>query len=419
MSRSTCCAFKAFFLAALLVSLSGSISFAQVIGGAGAPAAPAAGETIPLPPEAQTAEQIFDFLDGLGDIEPAGKSEEEVIAHQKKIFRTVNQAIDKALALEITDAQAMEGHFYKLQALQYLKRLGEPGANEQFSAAINAAISDRRPQVNDIGMKFHVETGLSMWPKLNDQQKAGLIQTVVGFVSKGTPDENKLQMVMAVVDYLGDMPGGSAYAKQLLDATIPLYKNSGNEDLAAIVPMLEGIARRMALPGNPIEVNGTLLDGTPFDWAAYRGKVVLVDFWATWCGPCRAEVPNVLKLYQAYHGKGFDVVGISLDEKPEDAQKYIEQTGIPWITLFNQDPAQRGWEHPLATYYGITGIPRAILVDQAGNVVSMMARGKNLEIELRKLLGEPLAVDDEPKVDEAVEPASAEEEAEGEAEAAE
>jgi hypothetical protein len=130
-------------------------------------------------------------------------------------------------------------------------------------------------------------------------------------------------------------------------------------------------------------------------------------------------VPNVLKLYQAYHGKGFDVVGISLDEKPEDAQKYIEQTGIPWITLFNQDPAQRGWEHPLATYYGITGIPRAILVDQAGNVVSMMARGKNLEIELRKLLGEPLAVDDEPKVDEAVEPASAEEEAEGEAEAAE
>jgi thiol-disulfide isomerase/thioredoxin len=219
-------------------------------------------------------------------------------------------------------------------------------------------------------------------------------------------------MVMAVVDYLGDMPGGSQYAKQLLVATIPLYKNSGNEDLMSIVPMLEGIARRMALPGNPIQVTGTLLDGSPFNWDAYRGKVVLVDFWATWCGPCRAEVPNLLKLYKAYHDKGFEVVGISLDEKPEDAQKYIDQTGIPWVTLFNQDPAQRGWEHPLATYYGITGIPRAILVDQAGNVVSMMARGKNLEIELRKLLGEPLAVADEVKVDDAVEPASAEVDAE-------
>src|SRR5690606_1724849 len=128
---------------------------------------------------------------------------------------------------------------------------------------------------------------------------------------------NKLQMIMAVVDYLGDMPGGSPYAKQLLDATIPLYKNSGNEDLMSIVPMLEGIARRMALPGNPIQVTGTLLDGSPFNWDAYRGKVVLVDFWATWCGPCRAEVPNVIKMYQAYHDKGFDVVGISLDEKPE------------------------------------------------------------------------------------------------------
>jgi thiol-disulfide isomerase/thioredoxin len=410
MLRSTSCGCKASFLvAALLVSLSGSTLFAQVIAGA---QAPAAAETVPLPPEAQNAEQIFEFLDGLGDMEPAGKSEEEVIAHQKKIFRTVNLAIDKVLTLEINDAQAMEGHFYRLQALQYLKRLGEPGAGEQFNAAINAALNDRRPQVNDIGMKFHVETGLGMWSKLNDQQKAGLIQTVVGFVGRGAPDENKLQMVMAVVDYLGDMPGGASYAKQLLDATIPLYKNSGNEDLAAIVPMLEGIARRMALPGNPIQVTGTLLDGSPFNWDAYRGKVVLVDFWATWCGPCRAEVPNVLKLYQAYHGKGFDVVGISLDDKPEDAQTYIQQTGIPWVTLFNQDPAQRGWEHPLATYYGITGIPRAILVDQAGNVVSMMARGKNLEIELRKLLGEPLAVADEPKVDDAVEPASAEEEVE-------
>ncbi|MDZ4656747.1 MAG: TlpA disulfide reductase family protein [Bythopirellula sp.] len=376
----------------------------QVLGGA----PQGAEESIPLPPEAQNVEQIYEFLDGLGEMEPAGKSEEEIIAHQKKIFRTVNQAIDKALTLEMTDAQAQEGHFYRLQALQYLQQLGEPGAGEKFNQAIAAAISDPRPQVSEIGMKFHIELGLGMWPKLNEQQRNGLIDTVVAFVSRGTPDQSKLQMVMAVVDYVGDMRGGEVYAKRLLDATIPLYQSSKDEDLQSIVPMLEGIARRMALPGNPIEVSGTLLDGSQFDWSAYRGKVVLVDFWATWCGPCRAEVPNVLKLYEAYHDKGFDVVGISLDEKPEDAQKYITQTGIPWVTLFNQDETQRGWEHPLATYYGITGIPRAILVDQAGNVVSMRARGKNLAIELRKLLGEPLAVADELQVDGAVQPASAE-----------
>ena len=404
--------------AALVLCLDSGQAFAQqdnglqVVGGAPAAAAPAAAganEAIPLPAEAQNVEQIFEFLDGLGEMEPAGKSEEEVIAHQKKIFRTVLLAIDKAMALEMTDAQAMEGHFYRLQALQYLKQLGEPGAGEKFNQAITAALGDKRPQVNDIGMKFHVEQGLGTWSKLNEQQRAGLVDTVATFASRGGPNENSLQMVMTVVDYLGDMPGGAPFAKRLLDATIPVYKQSKDETVLGIVPMLEGIARRMGLPGNPIEVNGTLLDGKPFDWASYRGKVVLVDFWATWCGPCRAEVPNVLKLYQAYHDKGFEVVGISLDEKPEQAQAYITQTKIPWVTIFNQDETQRGWEHPLAVYYGITGIPRAILVDQAGNVVSMMARGPNLERELRKLLGEPLAVAEEPIVDAAVEPASHEE----------
>jgi thiol-disulfide isomerase/thioredoxin len=411
----------ALFMVALIAVSLAQLSFAQdntfqVLGqGANAPQAAAPGEeSFPLPPEAQTAEQIFTFLDGLGEMEPTGKSEEEVIAHQKKIFRTVKQAMDKVLTLEVTDDQAKEGHFYRLQALQYLKRLGEAGTAEQFNQAISAALADHRPDVKDIGMKFHVETGLGMWSKLNDEQRAGLIDTVTSFVNAGKPDENKLQMIMAVVDYVGDMTGGAPYAKQLLDATIPLYKASGDENLMSFVPMLEGIARRMGLPGNPIEVHGTLLDGTPFDWASYRGKVVLVDFWATWCGPCRQEVPNVLKLYKAYHDKGFEVVGISLDKTPKEAQDYINQTGIPWVTLFNQDESQRGWEHPLAVYYGITGIPRAILVDQAGNVVSMMARGPYLERELRKLLGEPLAVTDEPKVDDAVEPASAEEEVEAE-----
>jgi thiol-disulfide isomerase/thioredoxin len=397
-------------LAALLAVFAGSVSLAQQIG-----VQPAAGESIPLPAEAQNAEQIFEFLDGLGEMEPAGKSEEEVVEHQKKIFRTVNNAIDKALALEITDAQAMEGHFYKLQALQYLQRLGEPGANEQFNAAINAALSDRRPQVNDIGMKFHVETGLGMWPQLNDQQKAGLIQTIAGFVSRGAPDENKLQMVMTVVDYLGDMPSGASYSKQLLDATIPLYKNSGKAELMELVPLLEGIARRMALPGNPIELRGKSLDGTEFNWAAYRGKVVLVDFWASWCGPCLAEIPHVVKMYKAYHGKGFDVVGINIDAKIEDAQAKVKQLNVPWVTIYDHG-------EELANYYGITGIPRAILVDQTGNVVSMMARGKNLEVELRKLLGEPLAAADELNVDDSVQPASAEveeEPASAEVEAAE
>jgi len=119
----------------------------------------------------------------------------------------------------------------------------------------------------------------------------------------------------------------------------------------------------------------------------------LVDFWATWCQPCRAEVPNVLENYLKYHDKGFDVIGISLDDKRSDAEEYVKQTNIPWPSLFHESSDATGWQNPMAVKYGITGIPTAILVDQEGNVVSMQARGPQLGALLEKLLGKPSGVE--------------------------
>jgi thiol-disulfide isomerase/thioredoxin len=90
-----------------------------------------------------------------------------------------------------------------------------------------------------------------------------------------------------------------------------------------------------------------MLDGSQLDWKSYRGKVVLVDFWATWCGPCRAEVPNVMKMYRDYHDKGFEVLGISLDDRREQAESYIKQEEIPWPTMFSDKSSERGWRHPM------------------------------------------------------------------------
>src|SRR6185436_855793 len=178
--------------------------------------------------------------------------------------------------------------------------------------------------------------------------------------------------------------------------------------------VFEGIARRIDLPGKPLELEGTLLDGAKLDWNSYRGKVVLVDFHASWCGPCRAEVPNILENYEAYHKKGFDVIGINMDKEKSGAEKYIQETGFKFPVVFGEDPNARGWDLPLARKYGVTGIPMVILVGKDGNVVSTEARGPRLGELLQQQLGnpdQPTARDTSRTKDASVTPASAEEEA--------
>jgi thiol-disulfide isomerase/thioredoxin len=140
----------------------------------------------------------------------------------------------------------------------------------------------------------------------------------------------------------------------------------------------------MNLLGKPIEVVGRTIDGRQFDWKAYKGKVVLVDYWATWCEPCKRELPNVQNLYRLYHDRGFEVVGVNVDETRAEADAFIKTERIPWVNLF--DTTSTG-EHPMSSYYGVVGYPTVLLVGKDGNVVSLEARGEKLKELLAKMLG--------------------------------
>lgn len=172
-------------------------------------------------------------------------------------------------------------------------------------------------------------------------------------------------------------------AAQLYREFGTIFARSKDPQIARQGETMVGAARRLTLIGQPLELSGTLMDGEKFDWAKYRGKVVLVDFWATWCAPCRAEIPNVKKNYELYHDKGFEVVGISLDNDRAALEKFLETEGNPWITVYDGP-----WsENAVATYYGVFGIPTVILVDKEGKVVSTRARGPELGRLLEELLG--------------------------------
>jgi thiol-disulfide isomerase/thioredoxin len=150
----------------------------------------------------------------------------------------------------------------------------------------------------------------------------------------------------------------------------------------------------------PFELKFTAADGREVDVAKLRGKVVLIDFWATWCGPCIAELPNIKQVYADYHAKGFEIVGIALEnaklkatDTPEQrdgklaaAKKvladFTTKEEMPWPQYFDG----KHWAAPLVKQYAITGIPAMFLLDQSGKIVTTNARGEKLEAEVKRLL---------------------------------
>lgn len=124
-------------------------------------------------------------------------------------------------------------------------------------------------------------------------------------------------------------------------------------------------------------------DGKQLSLSSLRGKVVLIDFWASWCKPCRMENPNVKKVYDRFHGKGFEILGVSLDRTKEAWVAAIQQDGLPWKHVSDLG----FWNNAAAQEYGVSSIPFTVLVDREGKVIDKNLRGAMLERRLAELFG--------------------------------
>jgi thiol-disulfide isomerase/thioredoxin len=117
------------------------------------------------------------------------------------------------------------------------------------------------------------------------------------------------------------------------------------------------------------------LSGKPLSITTRKGKVVMLDFWATWCGPCRAELPNVLEVYQKHHQDGFEIIGISLDDDRARLESFIKDKNMTWPQFFDGQK----WKNKLAAKYGVNSIPATYLLDGEGKIIGKDLRGEALE----------------------------------------
>ncbi len=184
------------------------------------------------------------------------------------------------------------------------------------------------------------------------------------------------QMLLAMADGMSG-EGARAIAEEIRNS------NTAPEEAK---DRAQTLLNRLNLVGHAPDIRFTALDGREVDLAKLKGKVVLVDFWATWCGPCVGEIPHVKEAYTKFHDQGFEIVGISFDMEKAALEKFVKARELPWPQYFDG----KGWQNQFGERYGIHSIPTMWLVDRNGNVVDTNARN-DLAGKVEHLLAAKLA----------------------------
>ena len=297
-------------------------------------------------------------------------SQEEVTAFQKENGDMAFEAATLARELitkfpdheKVNDAQASEK--------QMLRAALEFGHEKAADKLLKLNLPDTE--------RFQIKS-IIMQQKAMAKQSEGREAVLLAFeegvreLEKEFPANDEIpQMLMYIAENLGGTKGKEIATR--------LAETASDEQIKAAA---RGLLEKLSLAGSKVDIKFTAVDGREVDIQKMNGKVVLIDFWATWCGPCVAELPNVKAAYDRLHSKGFEIVGISFDNTKGKLTSFVKKEEMAWPQYFDG----QGWQNAFGQRFGIQSIPAMWLINKKGELVDMNARA-NLVEKVEALLAE-------------------------------
>lgn len=323
-------------------------------------------------------------------------------------------SLDLTKEEELQYQQEMAGILgnYTLHDALIAKTLGGPHYDELLEYASKASEAyavaqdeETQAQAKAIylayaGQLFNVRLRLAI--SLPEEEREDAFVSLVGDVvtfALALPDYGAdafkiVQAIRAIDAELGE---------EAIDALCDAFEASGNPALAKPVAALSGERRYARLPGSELYFEALFPNEKgeyvkPFDPEAVKGKAYLVEVWATWCTPCRKEIPRLKEVYDRYHDAGFEIFGYSIDLNDDVLQKFLVDNEVPWPVASQKHSIEAGY-HGLYDYYSIKGVPEMILVGPDGKVVEVDCRGCKLADALKELYPDVKPLDWDPQTD--------------------